>query len=51
MELLEDEAQLLVAQVGQLVVIETVHLRAVEPVPTGGGAVQTAEDVHRRALA
>ena len=50
-EVLEDEADLGVAEVGAIVGRGGGDLFAVEPVLTGGGMVQAAEDVHERALA
>ena len=50
-EALEDEADLAVAQVGELVLVGAADVEAVEPVDAAGRHVQAAEDVHQRALA
>ncbi len=48
---LEDEAELAVAQVGELVLVEVVGVGAVDQVAPAGGDVEAAKDVHQRALA
>ena len=48
---LEDEADLLVADAGQLVVVQLADQLAVEPVFALGGRVQAADQVHQRGLA
>ena len=48
-EALEDEADLAVAQVGELVLVDVAHVDAVEQVAPGGRRVEAAEDVHQRA--
>ena len=50
-ELLEDEADAEVADVGELVVAHPHHVLAGEEVAPRGGDVETAEDVHQRRLA
>ena len=50
-EALEDEPELLVAQVGKLVAVETGDVHAVEQVAARGGPVEAAERVHERGLA
>ena len=50
-ELLEDKAQLPVAQIGQGVIGEILHGRAIEVITAAGGAIEAPEDIHRRALA
>ena len=49
--LLEDEAQHLVADLGQFVLAHAAHVPAVEPVGAGSGHVQAADDVHAGGLA
>ena len=49
--LLEDEAQHLVPDGGQLVLIHLTHIPAVQQVRAGGGHVQAADDVHTGGLA
>ncbi len=49
--LLEDEAQHLVADGGQLVVVHLAHVPAVQQIGAGGGHVQAADDVHAGGLA
>ena len=44
--LLENEAQKLVADLGQLVFVHLAHILAVQEVGSIGGDVQTADDVH-----
>ena len=48
---LEDEADLLVADAGELVVVELADQLAVEPVVALGGRVEAADEVHQRGLA
>ena len=48
---LEDEADLLVADARQLVVVQLADQLAVEPVAALGGRVQAADQVHQRGLA
>src|SRR6185312_8696018 len=50
-EALEDEAELAVADVGEVVVVEGAHVDRVEQVAAPGRRVEAAEDVHERALA
>src|SRR5690606_22281230 len=50
-ETLEDEAELLVAQVRELVAVELVDIDAVQQVGAAGRAVEAAEHVHQRRLA
>ena len=50
-EILEDEAELVVAHQGALVVGQRRHILTVEPVFARRRAVQAAQDVHQRALA
>jgi hypothetical protein len=50
-EVLEDEADLLVAQLGSAVAVEAGHVLAGQEVLAGGGAVEEPEDVHERRLA
>ncbi len=50
-EALEDEADLAVAQVREVVLVELAGVHAVDQVAPGGGYVQAAEDVHECALA
>ena len=47
---LEDEADLPVANTGELVVGEVADLNAVQPVLAFGGRVQAADEVHERRL-
>ena len=49
--LLEDEADLLVADAGELAVGEVLDVRAVQKVGAPGGDVQAAQDVHEGGLA
>jgi hypothetical protein len=49
--LLEDKADLLVADVGELVVVEVGHAHAVQQILAAGGLVEAADDVHQRGLA
>src|SRR5690606_12467901 len=51
LEVLEDEADLAVAQGGQLVVAHVLHVVAAEPVAAAARPVQAAEDVEQGALA
>ena len=51
LEGLEDEADLVVAQVGELVVGELLHVLPVDPVGAGGGGVERADEVHEGRLA
>ena len=44
---LEDEADLLVANAGELVVVELGDVVAVEPVAALGGGVEAADEVHQ----
>ena len=44
--LLEDEAQHLVADLGQLVLVHLAHIPAIEPIGARRGHVQAADDVH-----
>jgi hypothetical protein len=48
---LEDEADLVAAQLGQAAVVEAVELDAVEDDGARGRAVEAGEDVHERGLA
>ena len=48
---LEDEADFLVADVGQLVVGKLADQPAVQPVAALGGRVQAADEVHQRGFA
>jgi hypothetical protein len=50
-EELEDEAELVAAQLGEVAVVEVADLHAVEHDRAGGGAVEPGEDVHQRRLA
>src|SRR5881394_744371 len=50
-EVLEDEADLLVADVGERILVEPAHVVAVQHVATRSGRVETADDVHQRRLA
>src|SRR5439155_19253786 len=47
---LEDEADLAVAKVREVVLVEVANVDAVDQVATAGGYVQAAEDVHQCAL-
>ena len=49
--LLEDKAQQLVADLGQLVLVHLAHIPAVQQVGAIGGHVQAADDVHAGGLA
>ena len=49
--LLEDEADLLVADAGELAVGEVLDVRAVQKVGAPGGDIQAAQDVHEGGLA
>ena len=51
MELLEHESQLLIAQVGQGVIVEVLNGLTVEAIRASAGAIQAAENVHGRAFA
>ena len=44
--LLENEAQHLVSDPGQFVLVHPAHIPAVEPIGAGGGHIQAADDVH-----
>ncbi len=48
---LKDEADLLVSDAGELVVVEVGHPMAVEPVLPGGRAVEAADQIHQGGLA
>ena len=48
---LEDEADFLVADAGELVVVERGDVVAVEPVVALGGRVEAADEVHQRGFA
>jgi hypothetical protein len=50
-EELEDEAELVAAQLGQLPVVEAGDVGTVELDGAGGGPVEAGEDVHQRRLA
>ena len=50
-EALKDEADLAVAQVGEIVLVHVAHVDAVDQVAPAGRQVEAAEDVHQRALA
>ena len=50
-EALEDEADLAVAQVGEIVLVHFADIDAVDQIAPAGRDVQAAEDVHQRALA
>src|ERR1700677_2537415 len=50
-EALKDEADLAVAQVGEVVLVHPADVDAIDQVATTRGYVQAAEDVHQRALA
>src|ERR1039458_114153 len=50
-EALEDEADLAVAQVGEIVLVHLADVHAVDQIATARGYVQAAEDVHQRGLA
>ena len=50
-EALEDEADLLIADVGELVFVEPVHVALIEHVTSTGRRIETADDVHQRRLA
>src|SRR6266550_9157301 len=50
-ELLEDEANLLAAYGGQLIVLQPTALLAVQAIAAVAGYVQTTQDIHQRALA
>src|SRR6187402_1366356 len=50
-EELEDEAELVAAQLGQLAVVEAGDVNAVELDPAGGWLVEAGEDVHQGRLA
>ena len=48
---LEDKADLLVADAGQLIVVQFADQLAVEPVAAFGGRIQAANQIHQRGLA
>jgi hypothetical protein len=50
-KLLEHKAELVVAQVGEGVVIQGFHRHAIEPITAATGSIQAAQDVHGGALA
>ncbi len=50
-EALKHEADLAVAQVGEIVLVHVADVHAVDQIATARGYVQAAEDVHQRALA
>ena len=50
-EALEDEADLLVADVGQLVAVERRNVHAVQQIIAAGRAVEAADHVHQRGFA
>src|SRR3954469_9106994 len=49
--LLEHEADLAIANAGQLVVVQAADIFAIENVNPGGGLIEAAQDIHQRALA
>ena len=50
-ELLKNKAQAAVAQDRQGVITEAIHLLALQQVAAAAGAIEAAQDVHRRAFA
>jgi hypothetical protein len=48
---LEDEADFLTAELGQLAVAQTRDELAVEVIRAGGGCIEQAQEVHERAFA
>src|SRR5690606_3720170 len=49
-EALEDEADLVVADLGEVIVVELGHIRPVELVGAGGRRVEAPQKVHQRGL-
>ena len=50
MERLKDETDLLVTDVGKLVVIHLAHQLVIQLVDAGCGNIETPDDVHQRGL-